>query len=410
MVITAIIKPLRAIVILAFTLWFATGATAASLAEAPTLRPGTVIDRSNVDKFAEALNPAMTYAIAHGLSVKVVPTERVEWPTPYQQATEKYSSQVSLDENDSLKNYVAGLPFPSIDPADPKAPVKIAYNWRWGPFIPEQVSFSNVAARTFNFQRDDLSFVRDSVNPDFRNEQTCDRNIILRQAHRLDAGSRGDGAGESQLQWESRGDQCGPEQGKFIALLYAEAHRQPDSYVYLQATRKWRRLAIPTVPNQSCSYTCSQIYMEYTPPATHVYSWKLAGMRTVLGCLDGGAAFDESSSAMRFGQISCEPRSAYVLEMIPVAAGSDLLKAQVYLDSETYVYLGGEIFRDQKPDLSSAFWMKDKSSSGAARLVLAADLYVPNDRAGTFLWLDMRGRQSFDNQVAEELFNPKAQQ
>jgi len=150
--------------------------------------------------------------------------------------------------------------------------------------------------------------------------------------------------------------------------------------------------------------------MEYTPPATHVYSWKLAGMRTVLGCLDGGAAFNDSSSAMRFGQISCEPRSAYVLEMIPVAAGSDLLKAQVYLDSETYLYLGGQIFRDQKPDLSSAFWMKDKSSSGAARLVLAADLYVPNDRAGTFLWLDMRGRQSFDNQVAEELFNPKAQQ
>ena len=42
--------------------------------------------------------------------------------------------------------------------------------------------------------------------------------------------------------------------------------------------------------------------------------------------------------------------------------------------------------------------------------MLAADLYVPDDRAATFLWLDMRGRQSFDNQVADELFNPKAQQ
>jgi hypothetical protein len=93
--------------------------------------------------------------------------------------------------------------------------------------------------------------------------------------------------------------------------------------------------------------------------------------------------------------------------MIPVA-GSDVLKARVYLDSETYVYLGGEIFRDQKPDLSAAFWMKDKSSS--RRLVLAADLYVPDERAATFLWLDMRSRQTFDNQVAEELFNPKAQQ
>jgi hypothetical protein len=352
----------------------------------------------------------MTYAIARGLSVKVAPSERVEWPAPYQQATEKYSGQVSLDENDSLKNYIAGLPFPSIDPADPKAPVKIAYNWRWGPFIPEQVSFSNVAARTFNFQADGLSFVRDSANPDFRNEQTCDQGILLRRAHRLDAGSVGDGAGESAPQWTDRGDKCGPEQGKFIALLYPGAHRQPDSYVYLQATRKWRRLAIATVPNQSCSYTCSQIYMEYTPPETRLYSWKLAGTRTVLGCLNAGAAFEESGSAMRFGQISCEPRSAYVLEMIPVAAESDVLKARVYLDSETYMYLGGEIFRDQKPDLSSAFWMNDKSASGRNRMVLAADLYVPDERAGTFLWLDMRSRQTFDNQVAEELFNPKAQQ
>src|SRR5258708_9142162 len=191
---------------------------------------GLVIDGDNVDKFAEALNPAMLYARSRGLRIKVAPSDRVEWPAPYQQATEKYSGQVSLDENDSLKNYVAGLPFPSIDAADPKAAVKIAYNWRWGPFIPEQVSFSNLAARTFNFQGDGLSFVRDSVNPDFRNELTCDQAIVLRRAHRLDADSRGDGASESQLLWEDRGEQCGPEQGKFIALLYGEARRQPDSY------------------------------------------------------------------------------------------------------------------------------------------------------------------------------------
>src|ERR1700687_2872236 len=137
----ALMKISGLVVILALTLAVSSGAQAASLAEGPPLRPGTVIDRNNVNKFAEALSPAMSYAISHGLSVKVAPTQRVEWPAPYQQATEKYSTQVSLDENDSLKNYVAGLPFPSIDPADPKAPVKIAYNWRWGPFIPEQVSF-----------------------------------------------------------------------------------------------------------------------------------------------------------------------------------------------------------------------------------------------------------------------------
>jgi hypothetical protein len=38
--------------------------SAAALSEALPVRPGTVIDRSDVDKFAEALTPAMTYAIA----------------------------------------------------------------------------------------------------------------------------------------------------------------------------------------------------------------------------------------------------------------------------------------------------------------------------------------------------------
>src|SRR6266851_3787671 len=210
----ALMKPSGLVVILALTLALLCGAqaaslaaNAASLAEGLPLSPGTVIDRSNVDKFAEALNPAMTYAIAHGLSVKIAPSERVEWPAPYQQATEKYSSQVSLDENDSLKNYVAGLPFPNVDPADPKAPIKIAYNWRWGPFIPEQVSFSNLAARAFNFQGDGLSFMRDSVNPDFRNELTCDQAIVLRRAHRPDADPRANGAGQSAPQWEDRGEQ-----------------------------------------------------------------------------------------------------------------------------------------------------------------------------------------------------------
>jgi hypothetical protein len=304
---------------------------------------------------------------------------------------------------------VAGVPFPSIDPNDPKAAVKIAYNWRWGPFIPQQASLSNLAGRTFIFKGGDLSFVHDSFNPDFRNEQICDQGVFVRTAHTL-SGASNDGAGSSGVEWKERFEQCGPEQAKIIALLYQDPNRMPDSYFYLHDTRKWRRLAIAMAPNQSCSYACSQMGMEYAPPQTGLYSWKLAGTRKMPGCFDGNATFAENDSAMRFGQISCESRSAYVLEMLPRKAGSDLLKAEVFLDTETYVYLGGEIFRDQKPDLSAAFWTRDKSSPGDPRLVLAADLYIPDDRAGTFLWLDMRGRQNFAEQIGEELFNPKAQQ
>src|SRR5260370_20188108 len=215
----ATMKSSALIAVLALMPGFATITTAASLGEAPPLRSGAVIERSNANKFAQSLDPAMLYAITRGLTIKVAPTQRIEWPPRYQQATEKSSGQVSLDENDSLKNYVAGLPFPSIDAADPKAAVKIAYNWRWGPFIPEQASFSNLAARTFNFQGDGLSFMRDSVNPDFRNELTCDQAILLRRAHWLGARPRGDGGGAAHPPMGGRGARFGTGK-KHISLLF----------------------------------------------------------------------------------------------------------------------------------------------------------------------------------------------
>jgi hypothetical protein len=403
-------KRLLFIALLAFTIaGDRAGVSVAISAGNAGLAPGTVIAATNVQGFRQFLSPGMLFAIEHGLKINVMSTERVDWPQKYQQLTEQHAAQVSLDQTDSLQNYIAGLPFPSIDDGDPKAAVKIAYNWRWGPYIPDEVTFSKLASRTYAVAAGDpLSFRLDPTRDDFRNELTCDRAIVLRRAHRLDADSQDDDGGRTGIQWEERGDECGPEQGKFIALLYDDAKRQPDSYVFLGATRRWRRVAVPLVPNQSCSYSCSQLLLEYMPPPAALYSWKLADKRTMLGCLRGGTALDADGT--RFGRISCEPRAVYVVDMVPHDGKSDLLRARLYLDAETFLYLGGEVFRDQSPDLSWAIWTKGDHSPGAKGLVLADDLYVPDDRANTFMWLDMSQRQNFEDDISENLFNPKAAQ
>ena len=52
--------------------------------------------------------------------MKIIPGDRIDWPPPYKDATEKYSSQVRLShDNRALVGYVAGQPFPLIDPNDP---------------------------------------------------------------------------------------------------------------------------------------------------------------------------------------------------------------------------------------------------------------------------------------------------
>jgi hypothetical protein len=144
------------------------------------------------------------------------------------------------------------------------------------------------------------------------------------------------------------------------------------------------------------------------PPQAGLYSSKLADKRTMLGCLRGGAALEADGT--KFGQISCDPRAVYVVDMVPRDGKSDLLRARLYLDAETYLYLGGEVFRDRSPDLSWAIWTKGDGSSRAKGLVLADDLYVPDDHSNTFMWLDMSQRQNFEDDISENLFNPKAAQ
>ncbi len=66
--------------------------------------------------------------------MKIVPTERIDWPPPYKEATEKYASQVRLTtDRRSLVGYVAGQPFPLLVPNDPDVATKIMWNYFFRP-------------------------------------------------------------------------------------------------------------------------------------------------------------------------------------------------------------------------------------------------------------------------------------
>jgi hypothetical protein len=60
---------------------------------ANTLLPGTLIDSSNDGQYAQFLPAAAPAAIRHGLKVRVVPTQRLDWSTGFTKAAEKYSGR-----------------------------------------------------------------------------------------------------------------------------------------------------------------------------------------------------------------------------------------------------------------------------------------------------------------------------
>ena len=99
------------------------------------VKPGDFITPANATKVQDLLSPGVYYKVLNGMTMKIVPSQRVDWPPPYKDATQKYSGQVRLtDDHRSLLGYVAGQPFPLIDPNDPYAGTKIVWNLVYKPF------------------------------------------------------------------------------------------------------------------------------------------------------------------------------------------------------------------------------------------------------------------------------------
>ena len=94
-----------------------------------TVKPGDFITMQNAAQVKDLLSPGVYYKVTHGMTMKIIPTQRVDWPPPYKDATEKYSGQVRLStDHRTVVGYVAGQPFPLIDPNDSEAASKIILN------------------------------------------------------------------------------------------------------------------------------------------------------------------------------------------------------------------------------------------------------------------------------------------
>jgi hypothetical protein len=100
------------------------------------VRPGDFITAENAEKVKNLVSPGVYYKVVNGMTMKIIPAGRIEWPPPYREATEKYSSQVRLSaDHRSIVGYVAGQPFPLLDPNDPQVAQKLSWNMAFRPIL-----------------------------------------------------------------------------------------------------------------------------------------------------------------------------------------------------------------------------------------------------------------------------------
>lgn len=286
------------------------------------VEPGDVISKENMDKAKGLLIPTIEWFVNNGLKVNVAPYRKVELPRLYREATEKYSGQVKLSaDGREIYNYVAGLPFPNIDPNDPLAGAKIMWNHEQKPtyidnvgteWITELVNSKGELERTYGSQygRRMMWTGRLYTEP----KPVIPHNPAIRYTEQF---------GPLFIPNDLKGASA-------LTFRYLSADVPDDSYMYLPELRRVRRIS---VANRSDAFWGSDIDLDSVwgfASKVSYWTFRLLAEKEILAPVHSGkygepdvwcAPTDGRSGIQAFTpcNIKWEKRKVWVIEGIPTA-------------------------------------------------------------------------------------------
>ncbi len=290
------------------------------------LTPGTTVSKDTWDAAKEYLPPEILDKIQAGeFQFSVQDTTDLPVSEAYIEATKKYAEQVKLSADGELAGYVAGLPFPVLDPADPQAGLKAAWNMRYRDFG-DVVQIWN----TFRLVSESGSADREIEN----------YYVIAYGMHRPVTDS------ENPNKWE----QDGILYKEFYHILtpfdlknsmalkhrYVRDQANDDNWAYTPASRKIRKII---VKQEDTAYDSSALNEDYFGFWGYVRScdWKLLGERTLLAPV--GAKVASTTWGGRGQWYPVDPwelRKMIVLECTPKERNHPYSKRVLYIDQQTF--------------------------------------------------------------------------
>ncbi len=294
------------------------------------VNPGDVITSANAAKVKDLVSPGALALITNGvIAIKVAPTQKIDWPPPYKDATEKYATQVGLSpDNRSLSNYVAGLPFPKIDPNDPNAAIKVMWNSQFRPGLNDDydVRFNNcdisrggevVESIQFGHYAGYSLVGRTEVqpiptDPDFKDSN---RYWLFGLYPVLEPA-------------ELRG-------AALSRTRFADGSKSDEAYAWNPGSRRVRQLSEDMLSDPSGLGWAPDRYLGFNSKIEE-FDYKLLGQKPMLGCFHAvhSPAMACSGSASDCAE-NWEMRNIYAVEATP-RPGTGGSKAIVYLDAETW--------------------------------------------------------------------------
>ena len=124
------------------------------------VKPGDLITKDNAAQVQDLVSPGNYILVQRGMQIHVIATDKLDWPPPYRTASEKYSSQVSLGSDGEIKGFVAGQPFPLLDPNDTDVALKVMWNFSYRPLYTDDADlrFAQVASYAPNSTGSPVSY------------------------------------------------------------------------------------------------------------------------------------------------------------------------------------------------------------------------------------------------------------
>jgi hypothetical protein len=321
-------------------------ASAASSAVAQ-VKPGDLITQSNASQVKDLVSPGTYSAVTKGMQMNIVASSRIDWPPPYQNATEKYASQVRLaDEHRDLLGYVAGQPFPLLDPNDPYVATKIMWNMYFKPIVTDdfdlryfecQVADQNPGheqrlikmtelghlAGYFDIGRTEVDPM--PADPDFKTTGIWARTAAYPTLAPAD--DRGSGG---------------------IRFRYWDSNKADDAWAFLAGSRRVRRVNEVILSSAPGLSTWDADHAGGFNAKPQEYNFKYLGDRNMLGCVHARNSPAHPCSTDG-GATSCtddwETRHLYLVEVTPRPE-----RIQGILQSKTIVYVDGEAWSNPYVD------------------------------------------------------------
>jgi Protein of unknown function (DUF1329) len=320
--------------------------------------PGDKINASNVEKVKNLISPGLEWCIKRGFPITITETKRVEWPKAYKEATEKYAPQVKLSADGlTVQNYVAGQPFPNVDPKDPQFALKVMWNYEYG--------FVNGLDDT-----DLRNFDADTGSIPEAGPMTVERHFLLDHFRRLFWTGR--------LYVEPKPDKPNPngyraQQGLYPILepfdlkgvgalgnRYTDSAKQDDSWLYLPSLRRVRRLS--TAQRSDALFGQDTDVDSYYGYAGHIswMDWKYLGEKEIIATVHAEHFPVKWHDKVDWAWDDVwEKRNVYVIEGTSKLPQYAYSKRLLFIDKETWGIPYSDIY-DRSGELWK-IWINDIS-------------------------------------------------